>query len=1227
MSLFNVHFDERKYYQLMVWIIVAGCMIALSHAPTVQAQVTTDMTGSGLNTTVIQDATTPTTWNIRGGTLSSGGTNLFHSFDHLSVGSGDTARFQNLNAAGDTALATNAGSVANIIGRVTGGNPSNIYGTIDSQAGFPNANLFLINPAGIVFGPGAALNVGGSVHFSTADYLQFGTGSEFFHADLSKSSTLSSSPVTAFGFLGPSSPKAIDVQGSNLSVDAGQTLTLIGGNAGFTDIASGTVSGGVSVTNGASLTAPSGKINLVSLGASAGSGTVGLNGIVSATTDPPTGFQSLGTVTVSGGATVSASGTAGSVAGGTVTIQGGRLVLADNGSILANGSTTGNAGTVIVHAPTITFTGGPTASATVAASGGTGGGTLDFSEAISFTANNATIQAESVALGTTPTAGSTIDITATSLLGRSLNLGAETVSLTTASVSANATNASAPGTVVIDSPNVTLTDSQITATSLGSTGAVLAFQQADSFTSTNSTLTAQPVGAGQWGSITIGQADSQSVTLANTTVDGGTLALTGSTISVAGGNTTAHATSGANGTVTIHANQFALTDNATLSTVTSGTASGGNILIEGTGGTGSSVERLTISTASLATASTGSAKAGNIYMIADSVEVNTAAISTSAAGTGSGGRLTMTGNQTMALTDHAIQTTVTGGTGISTGDISIVSPLLTITGGAISTHTLGTRQAGGITLNVDSLTMQPGTATVTTPTGHPVITSLGGPGITGGRAGRISIQGVGGQGTTPRILRLIGATIVQKDNSGDIVSGDLAGITLEASEVIELGPDTTLQADVEHVIATADCPNPCDPRNRGFITIEVPQLILNGSTINAQANGTGRSGDITISANILSMDNGAVITSKSGTVLQGCGAGCSGLRGGDGGNITVQGLHGTGTAAERITIQNNSVITADTTNSGAGGNITITAASLDLRNGGTISSSSTATVAQPGSGGNIALSVSGPFASSGGSVSTTALNGESGSIVIQASNVRLVDGSIVTAQSDGPGNAGSIGLFSRDAILIENSSIRTSAAMASGGNITLNAPRLIALNNGNITSSVNGPAGSNGGNISIDPDFVSLKNGSRILAQAVGGNGGNINIVAGTFLAEPGTVIDASSQLGISGDISIQSPIQSLSGAIAPLPKNFSNLATLFGQRCAANKGGQFSSLVQGARDALPPQPGDFLSSPLLGDIPVAGSPISNHSSDLDWRAILLGLAGSPGQTDAAPTYISGCRS
>src|SRR5215813_10927970 len=102
------------------------------------------------------------------------GPNLFHSFGQFNLSRGESATF------------TGPNTIANIIGRVTGGSPSSIDGTIRSQ--IPGANLYLLNPSGVLFGPNASLDVQGSFHVSTADYLKMADGAQF-HAALDKGST------------------------------------------------------------------------------------------------------------------------------------------------------------------------------------------------------------------------------------------------------------------------------------------------------------------------------------------------------------------------------------------------------------------------------------------------------------------------------------------------------------------------------------------------------------------------------------------------------------------------------------------------------------------------------------------------------------------------------------------------------------------------------------------------------------------------------------------------------------------------------------------------------------------------------------------------------------------------------------------------------------------------------------------------------------------------------
>lgn len=132
------------------------------------------------------------------------GNNLFHSFTQFDIGAGETARFQGATA------------IQNVIARVSGTGASQIDGTIDTQSAMPSANFFLMNPNGISFGSGAALNVGGSVLFTTADEIGFTDGKKF-PATIPVTSDLSSVAANRFGFLSQS-PGDITFGGSKLHI-------------------------------------------------------------------------------------------------------------------------------------------------------------------------------------------------------------------------------------------------------------------------------------------------------------------------------------------------------------------------------------------------------------------------------------------------------------------------------------------------------------------------------------------------------------------------------------------------------------------------------------------------------------------------------------------------------------------------------------------------------------------------------------------------------------------------------------------------------------------------------------------------------------------------------------------------------------------------------------------------------------------------------------------------
>ena len=227
---------QRCY--LLCYVLVSSVFI-----PNIAtAQISSDGT---LSTTVTSDD--GVNFLIESGVRTSD--HLFHSFSEFSVPSNGSAFFNN------------AADIANIFSRVTGGNISNIDGLIRANG---NANLFLINPAGIIFGQNASLNIGGSFFATTAESVVFGNGMEFSATEPNQAPllTINITPGLQMG----TNPGNITVNGpgytiatenpfivtsfTGLRVGVGNTLALIGGEI--------TLDGGI-------IAADSGSIELASV--------------------------------------------------------------------------------------------------------------------------------------------------------------------------------------------------------------------------------------------------------------------------------------------------------------------------------------------------------------------------------------------------------------------------------------------------------------------------------------------------------------------------------------------------------------------------------------------------------------------------------------------------------------------------------------------------------------------------------------------------------------------------------------------------------------------------------------------------------------------------------------------------------------------------------------------------------------------------------------------------
>lgn len=177
------------------------------------------------------EAIDDTTSRINGGAVR--GPNLFHSFSEFNVGEGRAVYF------------ANPVNVINIFSRVTGNNPSNIFGTLGVEG---PANLLLLNPNGVLFGPEASLDLQGSFLTTTADAVLFGAQGSFSATDPTSPPLLNVQPSALFLSQLAAQRNAAIRSEAELGVNPGQILFFVGGDI---------------VLDGGQLNARNGRVELV----------------------------------------------------------------------------------------------------------------------------------------------------------------------------------------------------------------------------------------------------------------------------------------------------------------------------------------------------------------------------------------------------------------------------------------------------------------------------------------------------------------------------------------------------------------------------------------------------------------------------------------------------------------------------------------------------------------------------------------------------------------------------------------------------------------------------------------------------------------------------------------------------------------------------------------------------------------------------------------------------
>jgi filamentous hemagglutinin family protein len=1091
----------RLLYSLL---LSSGLLLSSS-----QAQVTTTITPDGtLGTVVTQSGTVH---NITGGTRPGNGPNLFHSFDRFSVGTNDTARFS-----GPT-------GIVNILSRVTGGQQSDIDGRLQST--ILGANLYLLNPSGVLFGANASLDVSGSFHVSTADVLRFADGATF-SAHLGEKSTLTVAAPAAFGFLG-STPAPITIQGSALQVSEGKTLSVVGGDIQIV---------------GGELVAPSGRIQLASV---ASPGEVLFSSLELTPDLQVDSFTRLGRLELSQGGLLDVSGNR----GGTVLIRSGRL-LVDQAQIFANtlgdvnGASLGldlqiTADAVMAHGALLT---------TDSKGAGRGGdvrlmaSSVSLDDAVIASRPNASGAGGNVGLhvgNLMLTGGAEIDSSSVgSGRGGDLTVVAtEAISLMrnnsqndSRGLFSNASSLGDGGHLSISAPTLTMDGMFIQAgTAFGSRGnAGGATVQVGRLTLTGGAqIDTNTRGSGHGGDLTVSATDAISLTGPNSALfsntfgsgDTGRMSISTPILTMDGGQIQAAVDSQGSGNargITIEVEQLALTGGAQIDTSSFGAGRGGQLTI-------TAKESISLADSSLLSNAFGAREAGGLTVETGKLVLTDGAlIDSSSFGAGPGGKLTVTAKESISISGRVDKPTGLFSTAHSDGNSSglvVSAPTLAIQEGLILTNGLNAQSghAGDLTLDVGTLvltngakirsdTRGPGAGGKLTVTAKESIT-ISGQDRDGDPSGLFSTTSssgnAGGLMVSTPILIVQGGLIFT--NSQGAVSGDAGNLTLEVGKLV-----LTDGAQIDSGTTGRGRSGNLSVRAKDSIAIAGHDSEGSSSGLFSTASGRGEAGSITVEAGSLTLTDGATIMS--------------------GGPVIIRG--------DQLVMDNSSIKTS-ASGSGRGGDIAVEVGNTTLTGNAAINSGGDlfirgrqlvmdssfidASSSGDADGGRIALDLTGALAMSnfGGITAATLGHGHGGSISVQAKSITLTGGAEINSTTDGAGQGGDLRIIATDFIFISG---RSSQSVLSGlvanaqkegqaGNIFVSTPTL-TMDDGSIQAMTLGDG--NAGEIRVQVGSLTLRGGAQISNSSGGlnirtgkrevgrGQGGNLIILADDAIAISG---------------------------------------------------------------------------------------------------------------------------
>ncbi|GAB1542456.1 GLUG motif-containing protein [Scytonema sp. NUACC21] len=928
---------------------------------------------------------------------------LFHSFQEFNVNNGQQVYF------------APPSGIANIFTRVTGSTTSQIFGTLGVVG---SANLFLMNPNGIIFGSNAQLDVAGSFAATTAQSIIF--DSYQFSATNPTAPPVLRINLTPGLQYGPVAPTSQIRSEGILSV--GQDFSLTGGSLNL----QGQLLAGNNLTLVGNSTSSSNSLHILAGGA------VNINQIAITDADTtgntinPTATPTLANVTLSDGSPLVINSTARP----TLDIRAGTTAVLNSGT----GSNSDTALTPVENNTTARSANITIGTIRVNTSNGLVFLTNQYQPNSSSTGN---IQVNLI--DTSSTVGRGGDI----LLDSRSNIIVPPFGLVTSSSGAgNSGNITLIANNAISVANNAVITTGTFPNGLANAGNINVTTRLLSMDN-GAVLNAGISARGNGGNININARDSISLAGARTGIF---TAVNPEAV-------------GSGGNININTRSLTLSNGAQLSASVVGNGNGGELRVKA-----QQVELVGISPdgqfgsglySTLNPGATG--KAGNLTVETDRLVVRDGAgVSTATGGNGDGGELRVKAQHLELIgttADGRISSGLysnldLGATG-KAGNLTVETDRLVVRDGAgVSTSTLGNGDGGELRVKAQQIELIGGS--ISGQFGSSLLSILG-PDATG-QAGNLTIE-------TDRLVVRDGAQI-STSSVGNGNGGELQ-VKAQHLELVGTSPDGLFGSGLYSTL------NPGATGQAGNLTVEVDRLVVrNGAQISAGTLGNGNGGELRVKAQHLEL----VGTSPDGLFGSGLYSTLNPGATGKAGNLFVE--------TDRLVIRDGAAISTATGSNEDGGELRVKAQQIELIGslpnpnipffGGL---TTFAGIEASGNGGNLVVDTERLTLADGAQVSTSSFgSGRAGDLRINTPQLLIRDRSQILATSQS-GNGGNITLEGLKLLLLRNnSSISTTAGQAlaggDGGNITINAGFVVGVLNEGSDITANAFFG-RGGNINI----------------------------------------------------------------------------------------------------------------------------------------------------------------